>query len=170
MKYKGIVECHKSKVYYHHVKVPNTIYQKMTIDGQKRILCTIDDNEYFHAGLLPTGDGSYYIILSKARMKEFKIVLGQTIDVKIEKDKSKYGMKMPPEFGEVLETDEEGLDYFEKLTDGKKRNLIHLVAMTKNPDIRITKALTILDHLKANEGGLDFKLLYEALKVGNRKY
>ena len=170
MKFKCIIECHQGKVYYNHVKVPNEIYEKITKDGQKRILCHINDNDYFHAGLLPTGDGSYYIILSKARMKEFSVELGQTINVKIEKDKSKYGMKMPSEFDEVLETDEDGLAYFEKLTDGKKRNLIHLVAMTKNTDIRITKALTILDHLKANEGAIDFKLLNEALKVKNRKY
>jgi hypothetical protein len=170
MKFKGTVECHQGKVYYNHVKVPDDIYEKVTQDGQKRILCHINDHDYFHAGLLPTGDGTYYIILSKARMKEFNIELGQSIDVKIEKDKSKYGMKMPPEFEEVLETDEEGLKHFENLTDGKKRNLIHLIAMTKNTDIRITKALTILDHLKANEGALDFKLLNEALKVSNRKY
>jgi hypothetical protein len=168
MKFKGVVECHRGKIYYNHVIVPSNIYDKVTKDGQKRVLCYIDDNEYFHAGLLPTGDGSYYIILSKPRMKKFGIELGQTIEVRIEKDKSKYGMKMPEEFEEVLETDEVGLSYFEKLTDGKKRNLIHLVAVTKNSDIRISKALTILDHLKANEGALDFKLLYEALKVRNR--
>ena len=170
MKFKGIVERHQNKVYYNHIKVPQEIYKKITADGSKRVLCYINDQDYFHAGLLPTGDGTNYIILSKPRMKAFKIELGQDISVKLEKDKSKYGMRMPTEFEEVLETDESGSAYFEKLTDGKKRNLIHLVSITKNTDLRITKSLIILDHLKVNSGKLDFKLLNEAMKVKNRKF
>jgi len=170
MEYIGIVETHVGKVYYNHVKVPIDIYEKITADGNKRVLCHIDDHDYFHAGLLPTGDGTYYIILSKDRMKQLGLSVDQQMSVKIEKDKSKYGMRMPEEFQEVLDTDVVGTSHFEKLTPGKKRNLIHMIASTKTPDIRIVKALTILDHLKANDGKIDFKLLNEAMKVKNRKY
>ena len=87
-----------------------------------------------------------------------------------EKDTSKYGMPMPEEFEEVLSTDLDGQKYFEQLTDGKKRNLIYMVAKVKNVDLKVAKSLIILDHLKANEGKLDFKLLNEAMKLKNRKY
>jgi len=79
-------------------------------------------------------------------------------------------MAMPEEFEEVLSSDSDGQQYFEKLTDGKKRALIHIVSTVKNADLKISKALTILDHLNANEGKLDFKALNEAFKVANRKY
>jgi len=170
MKFKTTIGRHQGKVYYDHIKISKEIHDKITEDGNKRVLCTVNDNEYFHAGLMPTGDGTFYIILNKARMKAFKLEIGTEVNIVLEKDTSKYGMKMPEEFDEVLKSDIEGAEWFEKLTDGKKRNLIHIVASTKNPDIRIVKALTMMDHLKANNGKIDFKLLLEAMKPKNRKY
>ena len=169
-KFDSIIGRHEGKVYYDHVIIPAKIHDKIVQDGNKRVLCTINEHEYFHAGLLPTGDGSYYIILNKTRMKAFALDIGQKVTVSLEKDTSKYGMKMPDEFKEVLESDPSGSRLFEELTDGKKRNLIHLVASIKNVDLKITKALIIIDHLKANKGKIDFKLLMEAMKVKNRKY
>lgn len=159
-----------NNVYYEHIIVPKKIHDKISKDGNKRVLCYVNDEDYFHAGLMPKGNGDYFIILNKARMKKFKLEVGATLDVKLEKDTSKYGMRMPEEFEEVLSTDAEGAEWFEKLTNGKKRNLIHLIAKVKNPDLKITKALIMLDHLKANKGKLDFKLLNEAMKVKNRKF
>jgi len=170
MKFKTTIGRLENNVYFEHIIVPKKVYDKIAADGNKRVLCTVNDNEYFHAGLMPKGDGDYFIMLNKKRLKAFKLELGSEVTVTLEKDTSKYGMKMPPEFDEVLGTDEEGLEWFEKLTDGKKRNLIHIVATVKSPDIRITKSLTILDHLKANKGKIDFKLLNEAMKLKNRKY
>lgn len=170
MKFKTTIGQLKNNVYYEHIHIPAEVFKKLTKDGNKRVLCTVNDNEYFHAGLMPRGDGDYFIILNKKRMKAFGLTIGDSVNIKLEKDNSKYGMKMPPEFDEVLGTDEEGLGWFEKLTDGKKRNLIHLVAMVKSTDIRITKSLIILDHLKANSGKIDYKMLNEAFKVKNRQF
>lgn len=170
MKFKTTIGTLDSNVYNYHILIPADVHKKLSKDGIKRVLCTVNDYEYFHAGLMPKGDGDYFIMLSKKRMKEFQLELGMQVKITLEKDTSKYGMKMPPEFDEVLGTDEEGMEWFENLTDGKKRNLIHMIAMVKSPDIRITKSLIILDHLKANSGKIDFKLLNEAMKLKNRKY
>lgn len=170
MKFKTTVGRLKNNVYYDHIHITAAVFNKLTKDGNKRVLCTVNDNEYFHAGLMPRGDGDYFIILNKKRMKAFGLSIGDTVNVNLEKDNSKYGMRIPSEFEEVLSTDEEGAEWFEKLTDGKKRNLIHLVSIVKSSDIKITKSLIILDHLKANAGKLDFKLLNEAMKLKNRKF
>ncbi len=170
MKFETSIGRLKNNVYSDHIHVPAKVYDKITMDGNKRVLCTVNGHEYFHAGLLPRGDGDYYIILNKARMKAFGLSLGDTVQIKLEKDKSKYGMRVPVEFEEVLGSDDEGSAWFEQLTNGKKRNLIHMVAIVKSSDIRITKSLIIMDHLKANSGKIDFKLLNEAMKVRNRKY
>jgi len=119
---------------------------------------------------MPDGKGNSFIKLNKERMKAFALEIGMEVNVTLEKDTSRYGMAMPEEFTEVLETDEAGAQYFEALTDGKKRSLIYAVSTVKNSDGRITKALIILDHLTANEGKLDYKELNEAFKLGNRKY
>jgi len=153
-----------------HLKVPDKIFKALTKDGKKRVICQIDDNEEFHGGFMPDGNGGYFIMLSKPKLKKYKLEIGQTVSVTLEKDNTKYGMKMPEEFAEVLASDEEGETFFEALTDGKKRSLIHLVASVKNTDKRISKSLTILDHLKINDGAIDYKLLNQAFKASNNKY
>jgi len=170
VKFKTTIGELSNNVYYEHILVPKKIHDKIAEGGSRRVLCYVNNEEYFHAGLMPKGDGDYFIILNKKRMKQFKLEVGAAVQIKLEKDTSKYGMRMPEEFEEVLGTDAEGAEWFEKLTDGKKRNLIHLIAKVKNPDLKITKALIMLDHLKANKGKLDFKLLNEAMKVKNRKF
>ena len=170
MKFKTTIGTMDSNVYNVHIAIPSKVHDALTKDGLKRVLCTVNDHEYFHAGLMPKGDGDYFIMLNKARMKAFDLEIGDTVNIQLEKDTSKYGMKMPEAFDEVLSSDADGLLYFEALTPGKKRNLIHLVATPKSTDLKITKALIILDHLKANKGKIDFKLLNEAFKVENRKY
>lgn len=159
-----------NNVYYEHILVPKDIHDKLVTDSNRRVICRVDNYEAFHAGLMPDGNGHFFIIMNKARMKAFKLVIGQEVSVSLEQDTSKYGMPMPKEFEEVLSTDAEGEKFFENLTDGKKRNLIYMIAKVKNVDLKITKSLIILDHLKANNGKLDFKMLNEAMKVKNRKF
>ena len=169
MKYKTEIAKFDDGLYMLHIKVPEKIFKKLASDGKKRVICQIDDNEAFHGGFMPDGKGNHYIMLSKPKLKKYKLHLGQKVSVHLEKDTTKYGMKMPEEFEAVLSSDFDGETFFEKLTDGKKRSLIHLVATVKNPDLRISKAITILDHLKANEGKLDYKMLNEAFKNSNRR-
>ena len=170
MKFKAEISKFKEGLWSVHVMVPEKVYKALSSDGKKRVLCTLNDNDHFHAGFMSDGKGGNFIMLSKPKLKAFKLELGQKVNVTLEKDNSKYGMAMPEEFEEVLSSDSDGQQYFEKLTDGKKRALIHIVSTVKNADLKISKALTILDHLNANEGKLDFKALNEAFKVANRKY
>ena len=102
-------------------------------------------------------------------MKEFSLQVGQGLNIVLEKDKSKYGMSVPEEFEELLYQDPEGEAYFEALTPGKKRSLIYIVDKVKSENIRLRKALVILQHLKQNRGALDFRQLNEDLKNSNQE-
>lgn len=151
----------------YHVIVPDDIYLALTKDGNKRVICSINNKEEFHAGLMPDGKGQWFIMLNKEKMKTFELNLGEVVTLSVVKDNSKYGMKVSKEFEEVLSQDSEGKRFFEKLTSGKKRNLIYIIEKVKSSDKRITKSLVILNHLKSNNGKLDFKMLNQALKENN---
>lgn len=168
-KFKAPVLKFEKGLWSYHIIVPQKIFDRLTKGGNKRVLCTINNHDYFHAGFMPDGKGNWFIKLNKEKMKSFPLALGENVTVELKSDTSKYGMAMPREFEEVLLQDLEGSNHFENLTDGKKRSLIYAVASVKNTDKRITKALIILDHLTANSGKLDFKLLNEAFKE-NTKY
>ena len=160
----------KEGLWSYHIIVPQDVVDQLTKDGNKRIMCSINSYSAFHAGLMPDGEGGWFVMLNKDKMKEYRLVLGQEVEVVLEKDESKYGMYIPEVFEELLYQDPEGEQYFESLTPGKKRSLIHMVASVKSDDIKLRKALVILHHLKVNKGKLDYKALNEAMKSKNQDF
>ena len=81
MKFTTTIGQLENNVYYEHIIVPAKIHDKLvTDDGNKRVMCSINGAEAFHAGLMPKGDGHYFIIMSKARLKKYKLSPGDNLD------------------------------------------------------------------------------------------
>jgi hypothetical protein len=149
-----------------HLKVPEEIYQLFAEKNIKRVLMQINNSKKLHAGFMPEGNGRYFLMLSKNLMKQLQLAIGQSVKVVIEEDTTRYGMPISTEMKELLELDPEGEAYFHKLTPGKIRSLLHFVNKLKSSDKRIEKSVIILEHLKANNGSLDWKALHDAFKLG----
>lgn len=131
-------------------------------DKFRRVLCSINGGEAFHCALLPWGE-LFYIIVNKKKRDEVGIVAGDTVDVVLEKDESKYGLPMPEDFAEILNQDPDGDRIFHGLTAGKQRSLLYHLSNVKDIDARIHKGLVIVEHLKENGKVIDSKL-HEELK------
>jgi len=91
--------------------------------------------------------------------------IGDQVSMTVVGDESVYGMPLPEEFAVIWEIDQDAHTYFHALTPGKQRNLIYIVNKVKSLNIRARKATIIMEHLKINNGKLDFKMLNESLKV-----
>jgi hypothetical protein len=150
-----------------HFLVPNEIAKSFIDGNDRRVICTINDQITLYSGLMPAKD-IWFVMLNQQVVKKLNQPIGSEITVSIEKDISEYGMPMPEEFKEVLDQQPDADHYFHALTAGKQRTLIYIVAKVKNSDSRIRKALAIADHITANKGQIDFKLLNEALKMYNK--
>jgi hypothetical protein len=111
------------------------------------------------------GKGGYYISLNKTTRDSLGISVGDKVDVELVRDESKYGLPMPEELQAVLDQDPEGDKLFHSLTNGKQRTILYYVAKNKDIDRRIGAALIILEHLKNNDGKIDYKKLYQELKA-----
>lgn len=149
---------------WHFLLVKGEIVAKLGFVGKfKRIICTINNGEGFQCALLPWGD-LFYIIVNKKKRDAIGIVAGDTVDVVLEKDESKYGLPMPEELQEVLNQDPVGDKLFHALSEGKQRSILYLLSKPKDVDVRIHQALVIVDHLKENNGKIIGEKLYEELK------
>jgi hypothetical protein len=115
-----------------------------------------------------SSNGYYYVLINKQNVKQLGLVKDEPILVSLTEETSKYGMPMAEEMQEVFAQEPEALSYFDKLTPGKQRNLIHLVNKVKNQNSRISKALAISHHLKEVKGELDFKMLNQTIKDYNQ--
>lgn len=151
------------------ILIPNDIAEKFINGGDKRVIAEVGSLKPFHCALMSTGDGHWFILLNKERRKELGVAEGERISLSLKKDKSKYGMEMPRELEEVLVQDEWGDRLFHELTPGKMRNIIHYVSQVRSSDIRIRRALVIIEHLKKNQGEIDYKALAEEMKAANQE-
>lgn len=136
----------------HCFSVPS-IYADMfkTADGFRRVVCVLNDSLTLHAAIMPHGKG-WVISMNKTNLKKLGLKVGSPVQVTMRQDDSEFGLPMPEEFREVLEQDALAKSYFDALTAGKKRSLIHLVIGVKNVDKRIERAFMIAEHLKDRRG------------------
>ena len=150
------------------IEVPTDIANALIKKDSRRVICTLNKKQEFHCALMPNGKGSFFIMINSEIRKKLKLGEDAKLQVKLVKDTSKYGIHLPEEMKELLLIDEEGSAFFHKLTPGKQRSLLHLIGKPKSSDIRLKKAVVVLEHLKTNNGKLDFKMLNEAFKERNR--
>lgn len=113
-----------------------------------RLLCRINEFEAFQCGLVSLGKGEAYISINKKRMKAYNLVDGDIVEVVLELDESEYGMTMAEELEEILFQDEEGYKRFQNLSPGKQRYIIHYVNAVKSSQLRIDRALLLINNLK----------------------
>ena len=152
-----------------HLEVPDAVVQTFLNSNIKRIKCSVNGSKPIHCALMSMGNGRWFINVNKAFCKEHYLRVSDKLQVEIEEDSSKYGMEMPIELEEMLNQDLEANIYFEALTPGKQRNLIHFVATIKTSEIRIRRALVVAKHLTSHRGQIDFKDLSREIKEANNQ-
>ncbi|MEE9438090.1 MAG: YdeI/OmpD-associated family protein [Saprospiraceae bacterium] len=165
-RFKTTIQKFDYSLWSFHVVIPEDIYKEFAKLKIKRVMAQFDSHNPIHAGIMPAGNGIYFIKLNKELMKEYNLELNSNVSVSLKKDDSKYGMPISEEMEELLLQDDIGATYFEALTGGKARSLLHIVNKFKSSDKRIEKSIIILNHLKANRGSIDFKMLNLAFKDG----
>ena len=165
MKFSAPLEKLNSAVYGHCVLVPKEISTPLLKENGRRVYCSLNDTTQYQCALMPLGNETYFINITKTLHKKLGVKLGSIIQVELKADTSEYGLPVPEELQVLFDQDEEGSNVFHMLTMGKQRSLLHLIGKPKNSDLRLKKALAIINYLKMTGGKLDFKELHEALKT-----
>ncbi len=132
----------------HYLEIPQKIVKKLGRKFAIRLLCTVNNSLTFQCGLVALGDGNGYISVIAKRMKQLGIKFGSKVSVELKKDDSKYGMPIPEELAELLAQDKEGVKRFKLLPPGKQRYIIYYVSMVKSTQLRIDRAILLIENLK----------------------
>jgi len=162
--FDGFLENSNNKIYGFCIALPESVAEWFLKRNIKRVVCTLNDTHSWQCAIMPMGQSRYYVLVNSQLRKKLKLLLNEPIKVKLEEDKSKYGMPMPEEMKELLYQDPEGEHLFHALTPGKQRSLLHLIGKPKSSELKLIKALVVLEHLKKLNGKLDFKILNEDMK------
>lgn len=135
----------------------------------KRVKCTLNNSLTIDRAISKK-DTMYYILINQPILKSIGITFGDIVNVQLKTDDSKYGVEITDEMIEVLYQDPDGSVLFHKLTPGKQRTLILLINKIKSTQLRIEKCFVILEHLKKQNGTLDFEQLNEDFKDARNNY
>lgn len=156
-----------SPIWGFHLPVPPEIAEDFKQNGIKRVICEVNGKLKIHSAIL-SSNGYYYVLINKQNIKQLGLLKDEPVSIILAEDQSKYGMPVAEELQEVFDQEPEAFNFFEQLTPGKQRNLLHLVNKVKNTDSRIRKSLAIAHHLKEVKGKLDFKVLNQTIKTYNQ--
>lgn len=148
-----------TNLWHSFVTVPASIAEQFIEGNSRRVVCTLNQTETFHAALMHSGKGDYFINVNAAIRKKLKLREGDDVLVNLEKDTSEYGLPVPEEFKELLAQDPEGNRLFHAHTLGKQRTLLYIIAKPKDPALRIRNGIAVLEHLKRNNGAVNYKQL-----------
>lgn len=143
----------------HYLEVPQEVVQQLgTL--KIRLHCTVNQALTFQCGLMALGEGKAYISISKKRMQQLDVSLHDTVAVTLEKDDSAYGTEMPEELEELLHQDEEGNRRFQLLKPSMQRYTLNHVSAVKSPQLRVDRAITLIENLKTlPEGKENFRAM-----------
>jgi hypothetical protein len=153
-----------NKLWGSHFAVPDVIAKTLIRGDDRRVVCTLNEKVEYQCALLPRGNGSFLITVNKKTRDKLGLKPGSQVNVSLRKDESEYGLPMPEELEELLKQDEDGNRLFHALTPGKLRTLLYIAGQPKNSDVRLHRALVIVEHLKKNGGKINYRQLNEEMR------
>ena len=153
-----------SNLWHFHIMVPDDVAKNFIHGNDRRVICTLNDKVEFQCALMPAGNGLYFINLNKKIRDTLGLSLNNKVEVSLQKDETEYGLPMPEELAELMKMDEAGYKIFHSLTPGKQRTMLHFIGTPKNTDIRIIRAICVIEHLKINNGKIIYRQLMDMVK------
>ena len=130
--------------------IPEDMAEQLEISKIKRVVAQVSAQQKeltLYAGVIKR-KGIQYLMLSKANRKLLSVQEGDTVNVSMVEDTSKYQAPMTEELEAVLLSDYEAYEIFENMLPGKQRNIIFMIFGIKDSQKRVDVALNAMENLK----------------------
>lgn len=148
-----------NKLWGAHFLVPDAIANTLIEGSDRRMVCVLNGVLEYPCALIPNGSGRFLVTVNKKNREKLRLQEGSLLQVQLWKDRSEFGLPMPEELAEVMAQDEAGAAYLRDLTPGKMRTFLYWIGQPKSSDIRIERALRVVEHLKKHNGKIVYKEL-----------
>jgi hypothetical protein len=132
----------------HYIEIPVNTVKKLGGQFNVRLLCTLNHSLTFQCGIVALGEGKGYISLNAKRLQALQLKNGDSVQVELTNDTSEFGADVPEELAEAFSQDAKGFERFLALPPGKQRFIIRHVSAVKNSQLKIDRALSLLENLK----------------------
>lgn len=150
-----------------HVRVPGRIAAQLIDRQSRRVVCALNNAAEYQCAILRAGN-AFVISVNKQLRDKLRLAYGMEVRVSLRRDSSKYGLPFPEELHELFRQVPEGKVLFHALTPGRQRTLLYIIGSAKDTEQRAKRSATVLRHLKANRGKINYKELSSSLKEPRR--
>lgn len=127
-------------------EIPVEVVKKLPA-GRVRVEGTLNQVP-FNLAIQSKKNGLRYLSVSQAMRRSAHVKPGDKVKISfviVDSDK----LDLPEEMAEVLTQDAEGAKKWNKLTVGLQRSLVHYINSSKNVDVRIERALFLMNKVKS---------------------
>ena len=128
------------------VKVPAKAQKELPLDQYPRLRIRGEVNGHPFEGALQPSGGRWSLMLSKQRMKEFGVSVGDRVTIGFE-IADQDAVDVPLELQQALEEDSESAKIWDNLTPGKRRGFAYRVSSAKQPATRSRRVAEVLEAL-----------------------
>lgn len=129
-------------------------------DFNQRLIITLDKKIRWQAGILALGAGSGFITVQKDRLKKLGKTLGDSVNVRLEKDESEFGVPVAEEIIAYWDQVPESKDRFDALNPAMKRYILNHISTAKSSQKRAERTHLLLSNLLlAPQGKETFRFL-----------
>jgi hypothetical protein len=163
-RFASTLERSDNKLWGCHFRVPARIAKWLVDSKSRRVVCSLNGRAEYQCAIQTFGRGVKVITVNKKLRDTLGLSYGMEVHVVLRRDTSTYGLPLPEEFQELLRQDPEGDRLFHALTRGKQRTLLYIVGSVKDSEKRTGQAITIIRHLKTNNGKINYRQLGAMLK------
>jgi hypothetical protein len=153
--FKTKLEKLPSNLSYTALFLPFEIVAQLPQKGRLRVAGLLNEKTPFNLAILNVKEGPKYLTIGSILRKEAKIKVGDLVKVSFQLVDPNL-LELPEELEIALAQDEDAQKVFDTFTVGYKRSLSHYINSTKNIDVRIKRALELLE--KAKTGTLNSML------------
>lgn len=141
------IEDKKNYIGWVHIIVPSKIAAKIHPEDKRgfRVKGKIDDYTFNGIGLLPAGEGDYFMALNATIRKKLMKRPGDKVTVQLEQDEAEY--ILPELFTSCLKDEPEALDFFQTLSKGHQRYYGNWIDTAKTEDTKIKRVAEAISAL-----------------------
>lgn len=147
--FEAYVEVIEKGIRGHAIFIPGDVIEELGIKGVTRLLGEVNEVP-INLASLSSGDGRYYLYISKDLRRTAHIMLGVPVSVSISIDPDPKRVILPEEFEIALEQDPIAAKKFFAFTPGKQRSLAHYVNTAKREETRIKRSIELCEKIRTD--------------------
>lgn len=126
-------------------RIPKEYNPKGKYFGMVEVFGSINEFSFEKKHLMPTGDGTVFIPISKDIRKAIQKEAGDPVFLKIYRKEAPDGI--PDELLACLKDDQGKLEAFLKLPDSEQKDWVQTIYSSSNEDLRVKQILRLLNSL-----------------------